>query len=150
MQTRATREVAAEGAQAVSEGFDIDLLEADLGPAARLRVLANVGGQRRPIPFPANAATSKLAKELGVDIAIWLAGRHGGDVVVFPSPRAREAEAGANALRAAILEAGLIEPSRSANDIASEFGVTERWVTKVRSELRAGQCSRQRQPDLFD
>lgn len=132
----------------MSDSFDIDQLEADLGVSARLTVLANVGGQRRHVPLPANAIGSKLAGEVGDEVAIWLAARFGGDQVVFPSARGRAAEDAANALRAAVIDAGLIEPTRSANDIAREFGVSENWVYKLRGQLRDELDDSQ--PSLFD
>jgi len=123
----------------------IDELERDLGQAARLRLIANAGGQRRDVPQLANAASSKLAREVGADVAIWLASRFGGDKVDFPTMRGRETERRASELTAAILEAGLTHPTRSANDIATEFGVSSMWVRKRRAELRRDQ---HRQPPL--
>ncbi|WP_411836721.1 hypothetical protein [Paracoccus sp. ME4] len=112
----------------------IDELEADLGAAAALRLLANAGGQRRQIP--ASASGSKLAIEVGEDVVAWLSDRFGGMAVDIPNPAARDREAGANRLRAAILEAGLTQPKRSANVIAAEFGVTAAWVHKLRTRMR--------------
>lgn len=114
----------------------IDELERDLGLAARLRLIANAGGQYRSVPQPANAAASALARELGAEIAVWLARRFGGTTVHFPSPRAVETERRAALLRAAILDAGLTNPSRSANDIAAEFGVSAHWVHKLRGRMQ--------------
>lgn len=114
----------------------IDELERDLGLAARLRVLANTGGQRRYIPMPDSVEHSNLADELGEDICCWLAGRYGGETVIFPSRNGSQREDKASLLRAAVLDAGLTEPTRSANDIAAEFGVTQRWVKILRKELR--------------
>lgn len=114
----------------------IDELERDLGLAARLRVLANAGGQRRYIPKAEHVETSKLAKELGVDVCFWLAGRWGGEEVHFPSQRGSDVEEKASRLRATVLDAGLTDPARSANDIAAEFGVTVRRVRQLRAELR--------------
>lgn len=116
--------------------FSIDELARDLGEPARLRVLLNVGGQRRHIPLPQNADGSALARELGFEATVWLAARFGGDTVEFPSRRGREAEDAAALLRAAVLEAGLTGPTRSVNSIAKEFGVTARRVRQVRTELR--------------
>lgn len=122
----------------MSDRFSIDQLEADLGQAAALRVLANVGGQRRWIPTVAHAHDAKLVSEVGVDVVVWLAERFAGDRVEFPSQTARQVESRASLLRAAIIDAGLINPSRSANDLAKEFGVTFRRVEQIRQELRAG------------
>ena len=119
-------------------GF-MDELERDLGLPARLRVIATAGGQRRHIPLPDNALTSKLAGEIGADATFWLAGRFGGDILIFPSKGAGRREHQAALLRAAVLEAGLTDASRSANDIAAEFGVHERHVRAVRKELREDQ-----------
>ena len=121
----------------MSERFDIDQLEADLGQASALRVLANVGGQRRTIPLPANAAKSALAQEIGPMAARWIADRLGGETVAFPSRTGRDASERAAQLRADVLEAGLTHPSRSANDIAGAHGVTSRRVEQLRQELRA-------------
>lgn len=115
----------------------IDELERDLGLNARLRVIANAGGQRRYIPMPESAPGSRLVGELGLDVTLWLAGRYGGETVVFPSRRSSEKDTRASHLRAAVLDAGLTDPTRSANDIAAEFGVTERHVRDVRAKLRA-------------
>tara|TARA_R110002074_G_scaffold143003_1_gene289723 strand:+ start:990 stop:1397 length:408 start_codon:yes stop_codon:yes gene_type:complete len=115
----------------------LDELERDLGVTARLRVLANAGGQRRYIPMPDSVEASKLSDELGKDICCWLAGRLGGEFIEFPSGRGNQIEDEAAELRAAVLEAGLTEPTRSANDIAAEFGVTLRWVRALRAQLRA-------------
>lgn len=112
----------------------IDELERDLGQAAVLRLLANAGGQRRDIPK--RAAGSNLAVEVGVELVEWLSTRFGGTPLDIPSMRARESQDRAAALRAAILEAGLTDPLRSANVIASEFGVTAAWVHKLRTQMR--------------
>lgn len=136
----------------MSETFDIDALEAALGQGAALRVLANVGGQRRNIPLPRNAAASALAQEIGPKAAIWIADRFGGEIVVFPSRGGREAEARAARLRADVIEAGLTEPLRSANDIAAAHGVTARRVEQIRQDLRREGSRRpapQRQLPLF-
>ncbi|MBD3738593.1 MAG: hypothetical protein IE938_19325 [Pseudomonas balearica] len=112
----------------------IDELERDLGQSAVLTILSNCGGQRRDIPKTADG--SKLAHELGDAIAEWLTARFGGTAVDFPSLRARQQQDQASRLRAAILDAGLTEPSRSANVIAQEFGVTAAWVHKLRTQMR--------------
>ncbi|MDP2086310.1 MAG: hypothetical protein Q8K20_14020 [Gemmobacter sp.] len=127
----------------------IDELERDLGQAARLRLIASAGGQRRDIPKPAHAAASKLAGEVGADVAVWLAERFGGEKLDFPSARGRELERRAALLRAAILDAGLTNPSRSANDLATEHGVSSMWVRKQRAQMRR---ERDREPflPLFD
>ncbi len=118
-------------------GFSIDELERDLGQAAKLRLLANAGGQTRYVPSPETAVDSALARELGADVVHWLAARHSGEHITFPSPWGAERENRANRLRAAVLDAGLTNPVRSANHIAKEFGVTERRVREVRRELRS-------------
>ena len=111
----------------------IDELERDLGQVAVLRLLANAGGQRRDIPK--RPAASRLAAELGLEVAEWLAARFGGTALDMPSPRGRETQERASLLRAAILEAGLTAPTRSANDIAVQFGVTAAWVHKLRTKM---------------
>ena len=113
----------------------IDELEHDLGQAAALRLLANAGGQRREIPK--TLARSRLSQELGADVAAWLCERFGGMAVDIPSLHGRQRQDSASQLRAAILEAGLTDPTRSANDIATEHGVTAAWVHKLRSQMRA-------------
>lgn len=112
----------------------IDEMEAELGPGAVLRLLANAGGQRRNIPHRAQGA--KLSAEVGADVVQWLATRFAGTALDIPSMRAREQQSRASELRAAILEAGLTHPTRSANVIAAEFGVTAAWVHKLRSQMR--------------
>lgn len=119
---------------AVPQDAWIDELERDLGQAAALRLLANAGGQRREVPK--RAAGSVLAEEVGVEVVAWLASRFGGTKVDIPSMRGREQQDRANLLRAAIIEDGLINPRRSANNLAVEFGVTAAWVHKLRSQLR--------------
>lgn len=114
----------------------IDELERDLGQPARLRLLANAGGQRRNIPTRRHAPKSKLAGEVGVDVALWLADRFAQTAVDIPSARAAEVRDRASKLRAAILEAGLTDPARSANEIAVEFEVTAAWVHKLRTQMR--------------
>lgn len=112
----------------------IDELEADLGQPAALKLMANAGGQRRKVPKrPQN---SKLAGEVGVTIAEWLSARFGGTDIDIPNPRARQNQDSAALLRAAILDAGLTNPTRSANDIAIQFGVTAAWVHKLRTQMR--------------
>jgi len=128
----------------------LDALEADLGQAAALRVMLNCGGQRRHVPQPDTARQSRLAAELGPAVARWLADRHGGVQVEFPSPRGRQAEEAAARLRAAVLEAGLTGQRRSANDIAREFGVSVRRVEQIRQDLRRERPSRRAQLPLFD
>lgn len=112
----------------------IDELERDLGVAAVTRLLANAGGQRRNIPK--RAAGSKLAHEVGELTVGWLSMRFAGTALDIPSQYGRDQQARASALRAAILEAGLTDPTRSANDIAKQFGVTAAWVHKARSQMR--------------
>ena len=125
-------------------GFSIDELERDLGTPAKLKLLMNAGGQSRYVPTPARAADSAMARELGPEIAHWLAARYSGETISFPSVTGSERERKANLLRAAVLEAGLTDPTRSANDIAKEFRVTVRHVRDVRHDLRKDQ---RRQPE---
>ena len=127
----------------------IDELERDLGHAARLRLIVNAGGQRRSIPHPANAAESALARELGVAVAVWLAERFAGTQPDFPTRRGRDGERRAALLRAAILEAGLTHPTRSANDIAVEHGVSSVWVLRLRNQMRA-EADDQPELPMFD
>lgn len=127
----------------------IDELERDLGLAARLRVIANAGGQRRDVPHPPAAAGSRLAAELGADVACWLADRFAGTQVDFPSRRGRHAERRAALLRAAILDAGLTNPTRSANDLAAEHDVSLVWVIRLRNRMRA-EAGEQPSLPLFD
>lgn len=115
----------------------IDELERDLGLSARLRVIQAAGGQRRDIPHPQNATDSALADEIGVPAILWLAKRFAGTKIDFPSSRGSETQRRASLLRAAILDAGLTNPMRSANDLAQEFGVTSMWVHKLRAQMRA-------------
>lgn len=128
----------------------IDELERDLGRAAALRLLANAGGQRRDIPK--RPAGSRLAAELGLAVVEWLSARFGGTALDMPSPRGRETQERASLLRAAILDAGLTTPTRSANDIAAEFGVTAAWVHKLRSRMQAenGYAAAQPLLPMFD
>lgn len=132
----------------------IDELERDLGAEARQRLIAVAGGQRRDVPRPGSALTSKLASEAGPEVALWLARHFGGEQVDVPSARGREAEDRANSLRAAILDAGLDAPARSANAIAAEFKVTSAYVRKLRAQLRASLpdpvAPLRRQLSLFD
>lgn len=114
----------------------VDELERDLGLRARLELTAKAGGQRMYIPLPNHVSGSPLHHSVGLEIATWLSGRYGGHKVEFPSKGSRVRESQALALRAAVIEAGLTDPTRSANRIASEFGVTERRVRQVRQELR--------------
>lgn len=112
----------------------IDELERDLGAPAAARLLANAGGQRRHIPK--RAAGSTLAGEVGEVVVCWLSARFGGTALDIPSQLSRGRQNSANALRAAILDAGLSNPTRSANSIAAEFGVTAAWVHKQRTQIR--------------
>ncbi len=128
----------------------IDELERDLGLPARLRIIANAGGQRRDIPRPENAAGSALAAEIGPETVHWLAVRFAGTKIDIPSARGGEVQRRANLLRAAILDAGLTEPTRSANDLAREHGVTSMWVRKLRAEMRAEAGIDPSQLSLFD
>lgn len=112
----------------------IDELERDLGQAAVLQLLANAGGQRREVPKRAEG--SKLSGEIGTDIVVWLAHRFGGTKIDIPSARGREQQNRANRLRAAIIEDGLTQPRRSANVLATEWGVTAAYIHKLRSQLR--------------
>lgn len=115
----------------------IDELERDLGLGARLRLVANAGGQRRDIPSVRSATGSKLAGEVGADVAVWLAGRFAQTALDIPSQHAQQARDAASRLRAAILDAGLTDNRLSANKLASEFGVTSMWVRKLRAQMRA-------------
>lgn len=132
-----------------SQAGIIDELERDLGPGARARVLLNAGGQRRYIPKPNKVQNSELSRELGPDVAVWLSGRFGGELVTFPSRNGAAQDDQASRLRAAVLEAGLTDPTRSANDIAAEFGVTARRVYMVRAEMAGDHGRDDRQMDLF-
>ena len=134
----------------MAERLDIHQLEADLGQAAALRVLANVGGQRRRVASREHADQSALAKELGPQVTRWLAERHGHELVEFPSRNGRDAENRAARLRAAVLEAGLTDATRSANDIAAEHGVSARRVEQLRQELRGERTGPHTSLPLFD
>ena len=113
--------------------FWIDELERDLGQSAALRLLANAGGQRRNVPKSAEG--SRLASEVGLAVVEWLVVRFGGTALDIPSFRARHKLDRAAELRASVLEAGLTNPSRSANVIATEFGVTAAYVHKLRTQM---------------
>lgn len=115
----------------------IELLEAELGREARLRLVANAGGQRRSIPLPENAAGSPLAAEVGLEITMWLAERFGTEDLSIPNDRQIARSSKSSLLVADILDAGLTNPTRSANDLARAHGVTRRWVTELRARLRA-------------
>lgn len=128
----------------------LDELERDLGVAARLRVIANAGGQRRDIPHPQNAETSILASEIGADVVRWLAVRFAGNKIDIPSARGIEIQSRASLLRAAVLDAGLTKPTRSANDLAREHGVTSMRVRQLRTELRRDAGILPDQLSLFD
>lgn len=127
----------------------IDELERDLGLSVRLQVIQAAGGQRRDIPHPQNAASSTLAMEIGADAVLWLSRRFAGTKIDFPSARGSETQRQASLLRAAILDAGLTNPTRSANDLAQEFGVTSMWVHKLRTQMRA-ELGEDAQMRLFD
>lgn len=127
----------------------IDELERDLGLATRLRVIANAGGQRRDIPRPENSEDSVLACEIGAQATLWLAERFAGTKIDFPSARGVESQHRASLLRAAIIDAGLTEPNRSANDLAREHGVTSMWVRKLRAEMRRDAGTEPDQLSLF-
>lgn len=126
----------------------IDELERDLGQAAALRLLANAGGQRRVVPK--RASGSRLVTEVGIDVVEWLSARFGGTAVDIPSYEARRRQDRAAELRAAILDAGLTAPTRSANLIAAEFGVTAAWVHKLRTQMRREGTDNQLLLPLFD
>ena len=125
----------------------IDELERDLGQPLALRLLANCGGQERSVPK--RPGGSQLEIELGPELAQWLAHRFGGTQLQIPSLRGRQNSDAAGRLRAAILDAGLTDPRRSANDIAAEHGVTTKWVRALRTELRR-ETGRQPYLPLFD
>lgn len=128
----------------------IDELERDLGLPARLRVIANASGQSRDVPHPENARESALAAEIGPEAAIWLAERFAGLRIDIPSARGGEVQRRASLLRAAILDAGLTNSTRAANDIAREHGVTAMWVKKLRAQMRAdAEADQQLQLPLF-
>lgn len=114
----------------------IDELERDLGQAAALRLIANAGGQRRWVPGPGRVRGSKLEAEVGPEITSWLSGRFGGDRIDVPSRYGRESQTQASRLRADVLEAGLINPTESADDLAMRYGVTTRRIYQLRRELR--------------
>jgi hypothetical protein len=128
----------------------IDELERDLGLPVRLSVIANAGGQRRDIPRSENVEGSNLAAEIGVPAVRWLAERFAGTKIDIPSARGSEMQRRASHLRAAIIDAGLTEPTRSANDLAQEHGVTSMWIRKLRSELRREAGIEADQLSLFD
>ncbi len=127
----------------------IDELERDLGLAIRLRVIQAAGGQRRDVPRPENAHGSALAAEIGVEAVRWLADRFAGTKVDFPSAHAAKVQNKASLLRAAVLDAGLTNPTRSANDLAREFGVTSMWIHKLRVQMR-DEAGQNPQLSLFD
>ena len=117
--------------------FDIGELEKDLGRQAALRIIEAIGGQRRSIPSLAFATRSRLAKEIGPVSARWIAARFAGEMVVFPSRLARHRERDAALLLADVIDAGLDNPSQSANEIAKAHGVSCRRVQQIRQQLRA-------------
>lgn len=120
----------------MNDAFSIHDLEADLGLGARLTVIANAGGQQKYVPKIGSAKCSVLAREFGLEITFWLAARYGGTMITIPSRRGMEQEGHAAMLRAAVLDAGLTEPKRSASFLAKEFNVTERYIRFIRASLR--------------
>lgn len=112
----------------------------DLGPSAYIAMIEAIGGQLLYIPSPEKAETSKVAKALGYETTLWLAARFSGEYVKFPSPYSLKAAQGAARLKDAIRTAGLTEPTRTANDIAKEFGVRADYVTKLRAKMAASEC----------
>lgn len=138
----------------MSDAGWIEELERDLGPAARLRLIANAGGQRRRVPSPRSAARSALAAEVGADVAVWLAARFTpASEIRIPTSLGETRRAAAARLAAAVLAAGLTDPTRSANDIARDHGVSADHVYRLRRELRsergAGDATDPAQLDLF-
>lgn len=115
----------------------IDEFERDFGIAARDRLTDRVGGQTRYIPVIASAGNSRLAGEIGSEAARWLSYRFGGGEISFPSRGGELHRNRKSLLEADILEAGLINPTRTVNDLAQAHGVTSRWVQIVRAELMA-------------
>lgn len=137
----------------MSDAGWIDELERDLGQAARLRLIANAGGQRRRVPSVRSAPRSALAAEVGADVALWLAHRFTtASEVRIPTPLGESRRSAAARLAAAVLAAGLTDPTRSANDIATEHGVSADHVYRIRKELRGERPPRapSSQFDLFD
>lgn len=116
--------------------LNLEELENDLGQQAAQLVLATCGGQTLSVPLPENVTGSRIETEFGPTIALWLAGRY--DCLVhIPSVHGLDRRKRAAALCADTLDAGLINPTRSASDIALEHGVSARRVQQLRQELRA-------------
>jgi hypothetical protein len=112
--------------------FDREELINDFGEAGLLKLIAAMGGMTRYVPSAQHAERSKMASEIGIELTLWLSARFGGEEVRFPTLARRQS----HELRDAVLAAGLTDPTRSANDIAREFGVGVRHVEKLRTRLR--------------
>lgn len=120
----------------MADPFDLDELEADLGPNCARKVIAALGGQSRSVPKLEWVTRSTLAREIGPVAARWIAERFGGSRIAFPSQRGQQMRRRAALIAADVLEAGLDHPKRSANDIAQSHGVTARRVQQIRKQLR--------------
>lgn len=120
----------------MAERLDLDDLEADLGPETARRVVDAIGGQTRHVPKPEWANRSTLARMIGPVAARWIADRFGGEAVSFPSRTAQLSRNRSARLMADVLDAGLDDPTRSANEIAHAHGVTARRVQQIRQQLR--------------
>lgn len=120
----------------MADRFDLDELEADLGPDCARRVIDALGGQSRSVPKPEWVTRSTLARQIGPVAASWIAERHGGTRIAFPSKGGHNMRNRSALIAADVLEAGLDHPKRSANDIAQSHGVTARRVQQIRKQLR--------------
>lgn len=101
-------------------------------------LLAEFGGQRIYIPKKP-AANSPLSCAVGAGFAQKIAAHYGGDYIEVPSANPARA-------RARRLARAVAESDASANDLAREFQVTRRWVSKLRARRQADED----QPDFFD
>lgn len=104
----------------------LEELAADLGEAARWRLVAMRGGRELRPPTPENAASSILVEEIGLDSTLWLSRRFPGERVRVPNMDLT-ANREARERRAFILA----HPQMNAVELARETGFTTRHILQI-------------------
>ncbi|MCA1975075.1 MAG: hypothetical protein LDL44_19755 [Caenispirillum sp.] len=109
-----------------------------VGDTAALQLVAAVGGVRTYVPKEVEA-DHPLCRLIGREAYGRLVEHYGGEYIEPPR--------GTGGLKKAAVLACLNAPSRQ---VALRCGVTQRYVKKLRADLRSGESQEPRQRNLFD
>lgn len=115
-----------------------DEIASIIGDSAARSLVHVYPGSRLYVPMPANLDPKHpIPALIGMILAMRLATRYGGDMLVMPT-------AAGIALRARNTQITTMHSmGRSAGEIARRFGLTERWVWRIITTARESEISGQ-------